>query len=72
MLAIQKLVRNGSSTQVTIPRTFLNVLEWLPGQLVAVEYCADKTVRVRKPRERDFQRTYATGKILFDPSLPKP
>ena len=37
MKVIQKLVRNGSSIQLTIPRYVLATLEWLPSILVYVD-----------------------------------
>lgn len=52
--ALQKLVRNGSSTQVTLPRPLLIELGWLPGEAVIVEMLEDRTVHVRRPREADF------------------
>lgn len=72
MLAIQKLVHNGSSTQVTIPRAMLNVLGWMPGSIIAVEYQPDHSLKIRKPRERDFQAVRFTGKMLIDTEPPKP
>lgn len=55
MLAIQKLIVNGTSVMVTIPRPFMRVLGWLPGQTVMVEMQLDKAVKIRRPRERDFE-----------------
>lgn len=48
MRVIQKLVRNGSSTQVTIPRAMLMHLDWVPGNDVLVEVLEDGTLRVSK------------------------
>ena len=53
MRALQKLVKNGNSTQVTIPRAVLHYLDWLPGEFIILEVCADKTLRIRPPVETD-------------------
>lgn len=47
MRAVQKLVKNGNSTQITILRPMLVWLGWLPGQSVVVEVLEDKTLHVR-------------------------
>lgn len=55
MRAVQKLVRNGNSTAVAIPRSFLHQLNWLPGRSVVVELTENlDAVVVRLPTERDF------------------
>jgi antitoxin component of MazEF toxin-antitoxin module len=54
MRALQKLVRNGSSTQVTMPRPLLIHLGWLPGEAVIIELLEDDSIRIRRPREADF------------------
>jgi antitoxin component of MazEF toxin-antitoxin module len=46
MRSHQKLVRNGNSTQVTIPRPILTHLGWLPGEMIVVELLEDKSLRV--------------------------
>ncbi len=65
MRAVQKLVRNGNSTAVSIPRAMLIHLGWLPGQSVVLELLEDKTVRLRPPVERDFAPLGAP-RIFFD------
>ena len=52
--AIQKLVRNGNSTQVTIPADLLRHLGWLPAELVVIELLEDESLRVRRPDAREF------------------
>ena len=52
--AFQKLVKNGNSTQVTIPRVVLFYLGWLPGSPIILEVTEDKQLIVRKPVEADF------------------
>jgi len=54
MRALQKLIRNGNSTQFTIPRAILIHLGWLAGESMIVEVLEDESVRVRRPRESDF------------------
>lgn len=54
MKFLQKLVRNGGATQVTIPRPILGQLDFVAGQTVMVEVIEDGAIRVRRPREADF------------------
>jgi antitoxin component of MazEF toxin-antitoxin module len=55
LVAQQKLVRNGNATAVTIPRTFLHYLRWLPGRAIVLELNDDCTeVVMRLPRQSDF------------------
>lgn len=55
MRGLQKLVRNGNSTAVAIPRVMLVKLGWLTGRSVVVELTEDCTACVvRLPNERDY------------------
>ena len=54
MRALQKLVRNGNATAVTLARPLLFHLGWLPGESVFVELLYDHSLRIRRPVERDF------------------
>lgn len=54
MRALQKLVANGSSTQVTIPRPALFYLGWLPGEPIILEVTEDKKVVIRRPEPDEF------------------
>ena len=65
MRALQKLVRNGNATQVTIPRPILIALGWLPGQNVILELLEDNSLRLRAPVTEDFA-PLGTPKLLFD------
>ena len=47
MRALVKLVRNGNSTQLTVPARILNWLDWLPGQQCVITVNEDKTIHVR-------------------------
>lgn len=54
MRCLQKLMRCGNGTHLTIPRAALFYLGWLPGEQVIFELLEDKSVRVRKPNQDDF------------------
>lgn len=54
MRALQRLVRNGNSTQVTIPRAILMHLGWLPSEEVIVTVLEDKSLHIRRPTTDDF------------------
>jgi len=54
MRALQKLVKNGNSTAVSIPRPLLVHMGWLPGESIIIELLEDNTLRLRRPVERDF------------------
>lgn len=54
--ALQKLVRNGNSTQVAIARPLLIDLGWLPGEFVIVELQPDNTLRIVRPNVEDVTR----------------
>ena len=47
MIAVQKLMRNGTSTVVTIPRPVLMHCDLMAGQVVVWEVLEDKTLRLR-------------------------
>jgi len=65
MRALQKLVRNGNSTQVTIPRPMLIALGWLTGEQMILELLEDQSLRIRRPVERDFAPVSAP-RMMFD------
>lgn len=54
MRAIQKLVKNGNATAVSIPRAMLIHLGWLPSESIIIEVLEDNSLRLRRPVERDF------------------
>lgn len=56
MRKLQKLVRNGNSTQFTIPHQMLTELGWIAGDYVLVEVLEDRSLHLRYPSERDFVR----------------
>lgn len=65
MRARQKLVRNGNSTAVNIPRQMLIHLGWLPGEEMVVEVLEDNSIRIRRMVERDFA-PIAAPRLLFE------
>lgn len=48
MRVLQKLVRNGHSTQLTLPKTMLIQLGWIPSDIVVIEVLEDKTILLTK------------------------
>ena len=68
MRALQKLTRNGSSTAVTIPRVLLHTLGWLPGESIVIELLEDRSLRIRRPVERDFAPLGAPRLLHDDPT----
>lgn len=71
MRRLQKLVRNGNSTQVTIPHQALFYLGWLPGEAIILELTENKSIVIRRPAPDEFlpKRSIA---ITLDGSLPVP
>lgn len=69
MRCLQKLVRNGNSTGVTLPRPLLFHLGWLPGEAVIVELLEDKSVRIRRPTADDFAPR-RPARMVLDSELP--
>ena len=66
--ALQKLVRNGNATQVTIPRVLLVHLGWIPGQPVILEHLEDNTLRVRLAEAADFLPAHPP-RLVFDKTI---
>lgn len=64
MRALQKLVANGNSTQVTLQRNLLAWLGWLPGEAVIVEVTENKRVVIRKPEPDEFLAKRARPVVL--------
>lgn len=71
MRALQKLVRNGNSTGVMIPRPILIYLGWLPGEQIVIEVLEDKSLHVRRPCERDVA-PLGPPKLIYDAPAPVP
>lgn len=71
MRRLQKLVRNGNSTQVTLAPQMMNFLGWLPGQEVIVELTEHNFLIVRRPSPSDFAAKI-TRAVMLDATLPEP
>jgi len=70
--ALQKLVRNGNATAVSIPRVMLIHLGWLPGQAIVIEELEHEMVLIRRPSQADFG-PILMPRLVFDqpPAEPK-
>lgn len=72
MKAIQKIVKNGSSAQVTIIRDFLLQMGLRPGDYVEVELDDHKELRIRGWINRDNGRGRGPGIIGAEaPQVPR-
>lgn len=47
MRFLQKIVRNGNASQVTLPKQLLAWTDLIPGQPVIIEALEDKSIRIR-------------------------
>jgi antitoxin component of MazEF toxin-antitoxin module len=56
-----RLVRNGNSTQVTVPARALEWLQWRAGDPIVVELQVDRTLLVRRPTADDLRVASAPG-----------
>ena len=65
MRAEIKIVRNGTSTGVNVPRQIMIRLGWLPGQRVIVELLEDDSIRLRLPKLEDFVQL-GRGRVIYD------
>lgn len=63
-----KLVRNGNSTQVCIPRRVLAALRWNAGDQVILEMTDIDSITVRPPRIADLRVAGVIG--VIEGSLP--
>jgi antitoxin component of MazEF toxin-antitoxin module len=57
MRYIRQLVRNGNSTQLTMPKDLLLFLRWYCGDAMAVELTARGTVEIRRATAADLVNT---------------
>lgn len=69
MRRLQKLVRNGNSTQVTLSPQMMCFLGWLPGEAIIVELTDNKNVVVRRPTADDFAPKHTVA-VTLDGTLP--
>lgn len=70
MRTLQKLVRNGNSTQISIPRQILTHLGWLTGTYIVLELLEDDTIRLRPPGRDEFAPRKQKIVVLDDLPLP--
>lgn len=54
MRVLMKLVRNGNSTQITIPHQIRTSIGWLAGERMILEVLPDNSLRISRPDARDF------------------
>lgn len=69
MRALQALVRNGNSTQVTIPRAMLMAADLIAGQRVILQLNEDKSITIRIPETTDFVSSGASGILTHQPTV---
>lgn len=63
MVGLVKLVRNGNSIQVTIPRTFLRALEWTPGAHVIIGVNEDRTLTIRELKPEELALRLSSARV---------
>lgn len=69
---IQKVVQNGSSAQMTIPRALMSRLQLRPGRFIELVHEDDSiTFSVREWAERDNATLRSPGLIVPPPELPR-
>jgi antitoxin component of MazEF toxin-antitoxin module len=68
MRRLARIVRNGNSAQVTVPRNYLTYLGWRFGDDMILEILEDQSLRIRRPLERDFAR----NDLTFSSTKPAP
>lgn len=63
MKAIQKIVRQGNSAMVTIPRQMMFAAGLLPGALIVWELLEDRTLHLHEWRDNTYQQN-TTPRII--------
>jgi len=63
MKELRRIVRNGNSTQVSIPRRMLEYLGWRPGEPIVIELTECGSIEIRRPVISDL-RSPAKGMNL--------
>lgn len=56
MRTLQKIIRNGDSSVVTIPMQVMRALDWMQGDIVVVECTPKREIIIRQPNLKDVQR----------------
>lgn len=67
MIAIQKIILQGNSAMVTLPRWLMHALKWRPGQPLILTLNEDNTVTLRLWRDLEMQQRRSPGLIVVDP-----
>lgn len=67
MKHLRKLVRNGHSTQLTIPIGMLDHLRWRAGEPIVLELTAADTIEVRRPTIADLRGSSDPMELPFSP-----
>jgi antitoxin component of MazEF toxin-antitoxin module len=57
MKFLRRIVRNGNSSQVSIPRNLMDYLRWREGDPIIVELTEDMAILVRTPNVTDLRST---------------
>jgi antitoxin component of MazEF toxin-antitoxin module len=70
--AIQKIVRNGNSAQITIARSMLFKMNLRPGDLVEVRCDDDGEMHIRPWMNREYTKQASTGVLPEPPASLKP
>lgn len=55
MKELRRIVRNGNSTQVSIPRRMLEYLGWRAGEPIVIELTECQTIEIRRPVISDLR-----------------
>lgn len=69
MIVTRKLIRNGSSICVTLPRSYLHHTGWILGREIVVELLEDSTILLRIPTARDWASRSADPRISAAPPV---
>lgn len=72
MRAIQKIVRNGNSAQITIPRPLLFEMGLRPGDLIELTHDGSGCATIRPWINREYANTHSPGVINEPPPPMKP
>ena len=63
MRFIQKLVRNGNATAVSLPRPLLAHLGMLPGEMVLIELTEDDAIKIRGAKVTADGVSFVSGRL---------
>jgi antitoxin component of MazEF toxin-antitoxin module len=66
VIAFQKIILQGNSAMITIPRAAMHFLKWRPGQMVRLTLGEDRTVLVERYRVDEVQQRRGPGIVAPD------